>query len=114
MAISRKKPRAPRACHSVMPRYLAYHEAGHVVARLALDLTAPCPAPYIRRVFLRPPEAWTTRFIDDTGCDYGQLQGMMEAKPRALWGSPWWGDLEIAGMPKKQQAELVALTQADV
>jgi hypothetical protein len=64
---------------------LCHHEAGHAVARLALDERLGEPGPPILRVVVRPRAEWGTPYVGADGVAHACL-GIVEGDPRVpLW-----------------------------
>jgi hypothetical protein len=79
-------PSTNRAALPVLPapRWIAYHEAGHAIARLALDETEPFPGPVIRRALIRRRSEWGQPLqLERGGVDSSGIAGIVEKDPRA-------------------------------
>jgi hypothetical protein len=66
-----------------VPQWLAYHEAGHAVAKLAQDEVEPIRGPTIRRVLIRPLAEWTLPLVSTRGHTLHGTCGMVEMDSRA-------------------------------
>jgi hypothetical protein len=66
-----------------LPKWLAFHEAGHAVAKLAQDEVDAIPGPFIRRVLIRPSTEWTTPLTSYRGVDLCGTMGLVEMDARA-------------------------------
>src|SRR5690242_20377652 len=118
MSIPKNAVRARRqrrfAANGGVPRYLAFHEAGHAVARLALDRVAPCPGPVIRHVMVRPADTWGTPFAEADGLAQ-DTQGFVDTQTRVCSWSPWLDKtVEHVGVTEERRAESVARERAVV
>lgn len=63
-------------------KWLAYHEAGHAVARLALDLVCEYPGPYTHRLIALPNNRLADGITDRRGNHIGDALGLAEQDSR--------------------------------
>ena len=82
----------------LVPPWLAFHEAGHAVAQLALDERMPtAPAP-VWRVVARRRGKWEEPYTDGLGREIMDIQGLVEGRDRCR--PIEWDDAVRCGGPR--------------